>query len=85
MRVGEIRVRLLRVMQYATFLTFGASIATAVKVYGLPWWSVLCILPPFALLYVLDGKIVKGEQSYFNDNNEALQELIREVKQLRKP
>jgi hypothetical protein len=83
MRIGEFRVRMLRVMQYATFVTFAASIATAVKVYALPWWVVLLGIPPFLFLYWLDGKIVRGEQSYFNENNEALQTLIRDIKDLK--
>lgn len=84
MRIGEVRVRLLRVMQYASFVTFGASVATAVKVYGVPWWWLLVGIIPLCLLYVLDGKIVKGEQAFYNDNNEALQKLIKAVERLEK-
>jgi hypothetical protein len=84
MRIGEIRVRLLRVMQYASFVTFGASVATAFKVFALSGWWVLLGIIPLAVLYWADGRIVKGEQAYFNQNNEALQELIRAVNRLEK-
>jgi hypothetical protein len=82
MRVGEVRVRLLRVMQYASFVTFGASVATAFKVFALSGWWVLLGIVPLFVLYWLDGKVVKGEQAYFNNNNEALQTLINEVKKI---
>jgi hypothetical protein len=84
MRIGEIRVRLLRVMQYASFVTFGASVMTAVKIYNLSWWLLPIGVIPFIVLYWIDGKIVRGEQSYFNDNNEALQKLIKAVERLEK-
>jgi hypothetical protein len=68
---------MLRVMQYASVATFGASLLTLVKVYEYPWWIVLAVFPVLCLTYWADGKLVRGEQSYFNDNNEALQTLIR--------
>ena len=75
-RFGELRVRMLRVMQYASVATFGASLLTLVKVYDFPWWIVLAALPVLCLTYWADGKLVRGEQSYFNENNDALQTLI---------
>lgn len=87
--LGIVRIKVLRVVQYGTFVTVITSAATAVQVGALPLWGVIVLLFPMALLYLLDPWMVKGEQKYFTDNNKQLQdifsgyrELVEEVKKL---
>ena len=82
-RVGEMRVRALRVLQYFAIVTFGSSLLTVVKVYDLPvWMSCLLgggMLVVLAILYYLDPFVARGEAAYFNENNEVTQKIIRDL------
>ena len=79
MRVGQIKARLFRVFQYATLIAAPSAILTVVKVYGYRWWVALFALPLIVLAYFLDAKVLKGEQAYFNENNEQWQKVLRDI------
>lgn len=75
-KLGEVRLRLMRVAQYFNLATFIGTIFTVVKVYDLPMWCVIFIVPVLVVLYYVDGKhAVSGEIEYMNNNNAQWQEL----------
>jgi hypothetical protein len=82
MRVGEIKIRSQRIMQYASIGTFIASMATALKVDALPLWLILCGIPIVGLLAWLDPKVFKGEFAYSNRNNEEWREMVKMVRDI---
>lgn len=84
MRIGEIRARGLRLLQYASIGTFAASVATAVKVGAFEWWW--AVLGGLALLIaaIVDPKVFKGEFAYSNKNNEEWREAMEILRGLRK-
>jgi hypothetical protein len=88
MRIGELRIRILRVMQYFAIGTFISSLLTAIKVYDLPWWLALsmtiALTTTLILLYYFDPRVARGEAAYLNDNNEILQALLRDIGELKR-
>lgn len=84
MRVGEFKIRLLRVMQYANFVTFVASVLAVLKLYELPLWGGLLFLVPFVLLYHYDPGMLKGEYRYMNDNNEDWQSVKKDIELIKR-
>ena len=83
-RIGEIRYRLLRVVQYFNLIMFASTTMTFIKVYDLPYWTVLFLIPFMTLLYFLDGKVVKQEIQYINSNNHEWQEMRKELRAMKK-
>jgi hypothetical protein len=82
-RVGTFKVRVFRVMQYASLITAPSIILTGVKVYGLRWYWGLLALPPILLAYWVDPKIQSGESQYGNDNNEDFQGLLKDIREIK--
>lgn len=84
MRIGEIRARGLRLLQYASIGTFAASVATAVKVGAFEsWWVILGALA-LIVAAILDPKVFKGEFAYSNKNNEEWREAMEILRSLKK-
>lgn len=69
-------------MQYLSLFSFVSTLLTVVKVYGWQWWTIFLIVPIFILMYYLDPSILKNEQKYFNDNNQAMQDILDNQKEL---
>ena len=82
-RIGEIRYRLLRVVQYFNLIMFASTTMTFIKVYDLPYWTALFLIPCMMFLYFLDGKVVKQEIQYINSNNHEWQEMRKELREMK--
>jgi hypothetical protein len=82
MRVGEFKVRIFNVMQYASLITGPSVVLTVVKVYGLRWYWALLALPLVLLAYWVDPKIQKGAAKYGNDNNEEWQQHRKDIAEI---
>jgi hypothetical protein len=75
--LGEIRIRLLRVLAYANFVTFISATLAALKIYGFRGWWVFALIPVLAVIAWVDHKyIIEEETEYLNRKNRALQELL---------
>ena len=83
-RIGEIRYRLLRVVQYFNLIMFASTTMTFIKVYDLPNWTALFLIPCMSFLYWIDGKVVKQEIQYINSNNHEWQEMRKELREMKK-
>lgn len=88
MRIGELRIRTLRVMQYFAIGTFISSLLTAIKVYDLPWWLAfsmgIALTTLLVLLFYFDPRVARGEAAYLNDNNEVLQKLMQDLQDIKR-
>jgi hypothetical protein len=75
--LGEIRIRLLRVLAYANFVTFISATLAALKIYGFRGYWIFALLPILALIAWVDHKyVIESENDYLNKKNRALQELL---------
>jgi len=84
-KLGEIRIRLLRLTQYATPIIFVSTTLTTIKVFGWPLWTGLLVIPFLILIYWLDGKkVISGEFHFLNQKNEEWREAMEILHELRK-
>lgn len=83
-RIGEIRYRLLRVVQYFNLIMFASTTLTFIKVYDLSLFWALFLIPCMSFLYWIDGKVVKQEIQYINSNNHEWQEMRKELREMKK-
>lgn len=82
-KLGEIRLRSMRVAQYFNLVTAIGTIFTVVKVYGLPIWTISFVVPILAIIYVVDGRhAVSGEIDYMNSKNKQWQEMIDTMRRI---
>jgi len=83
LRIGEHRVRVMRVMQYFTPMTFAASILTMIKVWELSWWSLFGVALILAVFYYVDNRgVIRGEIQYLNDNNDDIRAIRRNLEKI---
>lgn len=83
MRIGELRIRGIRLGQYANIGTFLAAVATGVTVDAFPWWAVVVCVALLAILALADPKVLQGEFQYQNENNEQWQQLRKDIQTIR--
>ena len=83
-KLGEIRYRLLRVVQYFNLIMFASTTLTFIKVYDCPLWFALLLIPVMLFLYWIDGRVVKQEIQYINSNNREWQEMREELRAMKK-
>jgi hypothetical protein len=85
LKLGEIKVRLIRVTQYFAPLGFAGGVLSALKLYGFSGWTFFALLPVFALVMWYDHKrALEEENTYLMEKNVVFQELIAEVKRIHK-
>jgi hypothetical protein len=83
-RLGELRLRFLRVLQYAGAVSTVAIMLVTLKTYGFSGWLIVIIFPIFFGVFLFDHKyIIKPETDYQNQNNPALQKLLKDVAEIK--
>jgi hypothetical protein len=83
LKLGEVKVRLIRVTQYFAPLGFAGGVLSALKLYGFSGWAFFALLPVFALVMWYDHKrALEDEYTYLNEKNIGHQELVEQVKKL---
>lgn len=83
MRIGEARIRVLRLTQYANLGTFVASLLTGLTVGAFPLWLVLVAMVPLVILALVDPSVLKGEFQYQNQNNEEWRAVVQDIKAIK--
>jgi len=84
MRIGELRIRFLRVMHYIGALSSLAGFLTVLRVYGFSGWLVVCALPFFLAVFYLDNRyVIHGETDYQNRNNADLQQIKKDLAEIK--
>lgn len=80
--IGENRLRLMRVAQNFTLISFPVTILTFFTVNGLSWWWITLAIPVFVAMYLADPYMVRGESNYQNNNNPQFQDLCDRLKRI---